>query len=96
MDKPKFKAPKTGLKPAFNMENQRRLQSGTHLGWRWRDLRRSYLKQHPLCEKCLVHVAEQVHHIEPRAKAPHRTLDSTNLQALCTICHLDLHRGGKS
>jgi len=92
MDKPRFQPPRPAIKPMVNMENARRLSQGTHLGWAWRDLRRAYLKQHPLCEKCHVKLAEQVHHVVPRAKAPERTLDPSNLQALCTDCHLEVHR----
>lgn len=79
-----------------NKEYQRLMKSGT-----WQRLRLSYLKAHPLCERCEVNgltvPAEEIHHIIPIANerdyARMRRLayDTMNLQALCRECHHKVH-----
>ena len=67
----------------------------------WRKLRKAYLMQHPLCEKCLendvITVATQVHHVTPISTAnsilgmKELGYCVTNLMALCDKCHQDIH-----
>lgn len=67
----------------------------------WYHLREWYIKNHPLCERCLdkgiVKEAEDCHH-----KIPFLTgdtdeerwkllLDEDNLQSLCSKCHTEIH-----
>ena len=68
----------------------------------WTNLRRSYIKEHPLCDECLkqgiVKAAEHVHHIIPFMRGStdeeRWTLltDVNNLQSLCIDCHHAKHR----
>ncbi len=67
----------------------------------WKLLRNSYIRLHPLCERCLesgiTTAAEEVHH-----KIPFMTgmteeqrigllLDPNNLMSVCRDCHLKIH-----
>lgn len=57
----------------------------------WRNLRFSFLMEHPLCVRCkeegnLV-TATVVDHIIPRKDRPDLELEWSNLQALCESCH---------
>jgi len=74
---------------------------------RWKQLRRFYLWQNPLCERCLkeghVRSAIDVHHKTPVETA--HTLSEmealcyrwSNLEALCIPCHQEVHKEmGKS
>lgn len=73
---------------------------------RWRQLRQWYLTDHPECACCrsrgIIRAAQCVHHITPVETA--RTLQEAedlcyspaNLQALCTLCHAEIHRAAKS
>ena len=73
---------------------------------RWKQLRISYLREHPLCEVCLsqnkISSAIDVHHRVPVESA--KTLedmerlayDRNNLQALCIPCHTEIHRQMRS
>lgn len=68
----------------------------------WSNLRRSYIKEHPLCEECMnqgiVKAAEHVHHIIPFMSGNtdderwNLLTDVNNLQSLCLECHHDKHR----
>lgn len=79
-------------------EYQRLMKSST-----WQRLRLSYLKAHPLCERCeakgLTVPAEEIHHIIPIANELGYTrmrrlaYDPRNLQALCRDCHHEIHEG---
>lgn len=57
---------------------------------KWRKVRRSYLREHPLCEHCedrdRVRAAKDVDHITPLSEGGAR-LDPDNFQALCRACH---------
>lgn len=71
----------------------------------WRELRQSYIMQHPLCEICLALgntvPAEDIHHKDSftnysgnmRLKVAY---DVTNLISLCKQHHSYLHRNGKT
>jgi 5-methylcytosine-specific restriction endonuclease McrA len=52
----------------------------------WRRLRAEHLKAHPFCIRCGA-PAREVDHIIPRAVAPERRLDPTNLASMCRSCH---------
>jgi 5-methylcytosine-specific restriction endonuclease McrA len=69
----------------------RQMHKGNRLkGQAWTNLRRRWLMHHPHCARCGV-PGEEVHHIVPRAVAPMRTLDPSNLETLCKACHLATH-----
>lgn len=57
----------------------------------WRVVRRMYLQDHPLCERCSQTlkpiVAVDVHHKQDRRLRPDLALDTENLEALCKSCH---------
>lgn len=52
----------------------------------WTKARNDYLAAYPYCRRCGAK-ASLVHHIVPIRKAPHRRLDRSNFQSLCTACH---------
>ena len=60
------------------------------MGRPWRRLRRLWLMRHPTCARCGL-AGEEVHHVVPRATAPERTLDPSNLETLCRSCHAAAH-----
>lgn len=80
------------MRSTKNKEYHRLLSSS-----RWRRLRQSYLKKHPLCEECLrkdrTRLAKVVHHILPVEDAKTTSqmeifaFDASNLEALCEECH---------
>ena len=67
----------------------------------WRNLRKSYLMEHPLCEECLkqgkITPATDVHHKYEISNATNTLemkdigFDSNNLMALCEECHINKH-----
>lgn len=63
----------------------------------WKNLRKSYLMLHPVCEECNKRWATQVHHIKEISKATSTLemkdigFDSSNLMALCEECHQKKH-----
>jgi 5-methylcytosine-specific restriction endonuclease McrA len=61
----------------------------------WMRLRLVFLRANPVCERCLeagkVEPATIAHHVEERLATPARSLDPTNLQALCGSCHSKIH-----
>lgn len=75
-------------------------------GARWRALRNAYLAEHPQCEECRAHgiyrAANCVHHIVPCETANSlRQMEMlmysvSNLRALCTQCHSDIHAAERS
>lgn len=62
----------------------------------WRELKKFYMNQHPLCELCLNEGAEklsrELHHIKPISVGG-KPLDESNLIALCKLCHGSIHGG---
>lgn len=70
---------------------------------RWRECRKAYLSEHPICERCekvgIVSVAEHVHHKKELSlenyKDPEIALNPDNLEALCFKCHNKEHMGKK-
>ena len=67
----------------------------------WRNLRKAYLMEHPLCEECLskglTKAAEDVHHIKPILTGQNEleywglALNPWNLMSLCKDCHHKIH-----
>lgn len=67
----------------------------------WRNLRVAYIRDHPLCERCLergiAKPAEEIHHIRPFMNATtdidrwNLLLNQNNLIALCQDCHHEIH-----
>ncbi|MBD5113581.1 MAG: HNH endonuclease [Ruminococcaceae bacterium] len=65
----------------------------------WRKIRTRYIKQHPLCERCLAEgrytPADLVHHKKPLSDGG--TNENSNLMSLCYSCHEIIHgRGGQN
>lgn len=52
----------------------------------WDRARAEWLRAYPSCTRCGAK-ASLVDHIVPIKQAPHRRLDRTNFQSLCTSCH---------
>lgn len=77
----------------------RKLRQKMYNTTQWRNLRKIYLMEHPLCEECLKHNivnAENlsVHHLKSpfdpnisEMERYSRLLDYGNLQTLCRECH---------
>ena len=75
---------------------------------RWKNIRRAYLQQHPLCERCeregFVTAAVDVHHKVPVESAKTEqemeylayNIGGNNLEALCIPCHIKTHQEAKS
>jgi 5-methylcytosine-specific restriction protein A len=65
-------------------------------GARWRALRLRKLMRDPLCEMChrlgRVTLAEVVHHVIDRLKAPHLAYTWSNLESACNACHTRHHK----
>ena len=69
---------------------------------RWKNIRRAYLQQHPLCERCeregFVRSAVDVHHKKPVESAKTEqemerlAYNPANLEALCIPCHIKTHQ----
>jgi 5-methylcytosine-specific restriction endonuclease McrA len=81
--------------PAFRCQwtPQRRFDTDRavkYSGGRWQRIRRTWLMQHPACNRCGL-AGEEVHHIVPRAIAPLRWDDYSNLETLCHRCHMAHH-----
>ena len=58
---------------------------------RWREVRDAYLQSHPICERCGQRAATLVHHIVRKGRGG--SDDPINLQALCSLCHAQVHAG---
>lgn len=79
----------------------RAVDVGFYKSKQWRECRLAYLKAHPLCERCLAKVPEEitpskyVHHIieltDDNVNDASIALGFDNLQALCFNCHEELH-----
>ena len=69
---------------------------------RWKEVRKAYFQEHPLCERCLkegrITPAHDIHHrLSPFVKGltpeekDRRAFDWSNLMALCVDCHIKEH-----
>ena len=72
---------------------------------RWRNLRASYLMEHPLCEICkkngVITPAVDVHHRDSFTNYTglnmlDKAFDYDNLLSLCKKCHGNIHKNGKT
>ena len=75
----------------YESQAARREDKAFYASTTWRELRRLFLLDHPLCADCdregrLVR-AEHVHHKAERKERPDLALDWENLEALCAPCH---------
>lgn len=83
-------------------EDNRDEQNKFYTSLKWRKLRKQYLYEHPICERCaaigIAAVAKHVHHIieltESNYKDPNISLNPDNLEALCFDCHRKEHHDG--
>lgn len=68
----------------------------------WKNLRNSYIKEHPFCQYCQEHynrvrLAEEVHHCTEFLQATTEEgrmellLDPNNLMSVCRECHMEIH-----
>jgi len=68
-------------------------KSSERYGSAWRKIRARYVKEHPLCERCLKEgrlvPVQIVHHILPKAEGG--SDDFGNLMSLCQGCHNKVH-----
>ena len=68
---------------------RRNPETNKRYGREWRRIRERYIKEHPLCEKCLeeglIRRVEEVHHIVPLDEGG--THAFSNLMSLCKSCH---------
>ena len=62
-------------------------------GPQWQKARDAYLQSHPICERCGRRPATLVHHIVRKDKGG--SDDPLNLQALCKLCHAQIHVAAK-
>lgn len=97
------KPPKKKKYPNHKSENST-LRDTIYHSMKWRNLRNSYIKKHPLCEICLakgkIVPAEDVHHNysfqnyqgDEMIEAAY---DPNNLVSLCKQCHAEMHKGNK-
>lgn len=67
-------------------EQPREFRSKEYDTRRWRELRKSILRDSPICVKCDNAIASVVDHIQP-VRLGGNFWDVANLQALCEICH---------
>ena len=62
-------------------------------GRAWKRIRDRYVREHPLCERCLAEgrltPGEEVHHILPISQGG--THNPENLMSLCQSCHTKIH-----
>ena len=84
--------PRWGKEP--NYKNKRRVDKGTHLGWKWWRLRKEWLRDNPYCQRCGL-FGQEVHHIIPRHIDKTKIYDKRNLMTLCSICHMKEHGMGE-
>ena len=79
--------------------DMRKLRKEAYQNTTWRKLRNTYLKQHPICEKCLekgkITPATSVHHVRsPFSNGDvnfNLLLDANNLMSVCHLCHAEIH-----
>lgn len=63
----------------------------------WKNLRESVIMEHPMCQRCNVNPASEVHHIKPFLLKDgtidyNRAYSAGNCMALCKQCHIELHQ----
>jgi 5-methylcytosine-specific restriction endonuclease McrA len=85
--RPAAPAPPAKMREWIDRQEDKNFYSGV----RWRSTRALFLKEHPLCARCLDHKrlkpAEHVHHLLERKDYPALAFEWSNLQGLCEPCH---------
>lgn len=84
---------------SFYAQNREK-QNKFYKGRKWQRCRDTYIKEHPLCERCLkkgiATPGEHVHHIieldENNYTNPMIALNPDNLETLCYECHREEHQ----
>ena len=76
---------------AYRQQQDARSGSSAERGYdrNWREVRNRYLAENPVCERCGRYKAEVVHHIVPKQQGG--SDDPINMQALCGMCHAQVH-----
>lgn len=62
-------------------------------GRQWRNRALSYLRTHPVCERCRTAPATEVHHLIPVKRIRQSIVPDAYLQALCHTCHMQIEHG---
>ena len=83
-------------------QNDRTAQDKFYKSRKWKACRKTYLSEHPMCERCaasgIATPAEHVHHkkelTEENFLEPLISLNPENLEALCFDCHRKEHHDG--
>lgn len=73
--------------PKYEEQRWRKEDRSFYASKDWRELRRLFLWEHPLCADCGM-AANEVHHLQDRRAHPDKAYDWSNLQSLCHPCHL--------
>lgn len=60
---------------------------------RWKKVRAFMLQAYPLCERCGMRCATEVHHIYSPRLYPLKAYDTRGLRSLCHACHTEADRG---
>ena len=100
------KAKKTKHYKTINERTDKDLQKIYQMK-QWKELRKAYLMENPLCEVCLekgvINGTDlEVHHKKPISKGEtieemmDIAFDSSNLMTVCKNCHHDIHKKMKS
>ena len=86
----------------MSKEERRKERQAIYQSKRWKELRKAYYEEHPLCERCLqegrITPAQDIHHKlscfvrglteEEKYRI---AFDPNNLMALCVDCHIKEH-----
>lgn len=91
--------PTVGGVPAdrrFYLRESKKERDAFYGSRRWRRFRLAYLREHPLCGRCLAkgfYVPTYIpHHIIDRLERPDLAWDEDNLEPLCNACHTRHHK----
>lgn len=72
---------------------QRGYDENNRYGNTWKRIRKNYIAEHPLCERCLsrdkIRTAVIVHHKKPLSFGGTHAVE--NLMSLCASCHEKIH-----
>ena len=60
---------------------------------RWRKVRAVMLQAYPLCERCGMRCATEVHHMYSPRLEPDHAFNTDHLRSLCHDCHVDADHG---
>lgn len=96
---PIIQKPERKPRPPRKETDMRKLRQQAYQNTTWRKLRDTFMKEHPICERCLakgkITPATDVHHIKSAFRNGEVNysllLDDKNLMSLCKECHGDIH-----